>query len=706
MKPRNALRWVVPLLLGAIEAPAMVRVGTAMVDITPTSLPVVVNGGFLSRTADRIRSPLRARALAIADGTTTAVLVVVDSCLLDRVWLDDVKRRAASRTGIPATNLLIAVTHTHSAPAATGALGTDPDPLYPPLLRDRLVEVIAAAPATVEPVLVGFTRTNAAEFTALRRWFFRPDQMRVDPFGNLTVRATMHAPREGLEYVTGETGPEDPALELISFRALDGRPVAVLANFSMHYFGESDGLSADYFGLFCEGLAEQLAPEPAAGRAPFLALLSHGCSGDIWRRDYARPESWDPTLRIEDYARRLRDLAVAALRECPHREADRVRMLEHRFVLRRRTPDRERLEWARRIVEAMGGRGPTNQVQVYAREQLWLHEQPTAEIVVQALRIGEIAIAAHPCEAYALTGLKLKARSPLPATMVIELANGAEGYIPPPEQHRFGGYTTWPARSAALEVGAEPRIVEELLRLLEQAAGRPRRPWMPPPGPAARTVLQLRPLAYWRLNEFTGPHAADELRSRDAVYDDRIAFHLDGPRQPQFNEGDAPNRAPHFAGGRLRVRLPGVRTAWSASLWCWNGMPPTARGVAGWMLSRGDDHELPPNGIHLGVGGTNGFAGRLIAMRGRGAPAGGPTPVERWTWHHVAMVANGQSFSVYLDGRLEIELPTAETPPAGDQWFFGGRSDGEDNWEGRLDEIAVFDRPLSPDEVLALAARR
>jgi hypothetical protein len=58
----------------------------------------------------------------------------------------------------------------------------------------------------------------------------------------------------------------------------------------------------------------------------------------------------------------------------------------------------------------------------------------------------------------------------------MELANGAEGYIPPPEQHRLGGYTTWPARTAGLEVEAEPKIVEALLKLLEDVSGKQRRP--------------------------------------------------------------------------------------------------------------------------------------------------------------------------------------------------------------------------------------
>jgi hypothetical protein len=58
----------------------------------------------------------------------------------------------------------------------------------------------------------------------------------------------------------------------------------------------------------------------------------------------------------------------------------------------------------------------------------------------------------------------------------MELTNGAAGYIPPPEQHALGGYTTWPARTAGLEVNAEPRIVETVLQLLEEVSGLPPRP--------------------------------------------------------------------------------------------------------------------------------------------------------------------------------------------------------------------------------------
>ena len=84
--------------------------------------------------------------------------------------------------------------------------------------------------------------------------------------------------------------------------------------------------------------------------------------------------------------------------------------------------------------------------------------------------------------------MKLKAMSPLRKTMVIELANGGDGYIPPPEQHVIGGYNTWAARSAGLEVQAEPKIVEACLQLLETVAGNDRRVHQPAQGPATQAL--------------------------------------------------------------------------------------------------------------------------------------------------------------------------------------------------------------------------
>ena len=70
-----------------------------------------------------------------------------------------------------------------------------------------------------------------------------------DPFSEIPRAAPICIPGRDWSKVAGESGPEDPQLSLISIQAADGRPIAVLANFSMHYFGDK-ALGADYFGRF------------------------------------------------------------------------------------------------------------------------------------------------------------------------------------------------------------------------------------------------------------------------------------------------------------------------------------------------------------------------------------------------------------------------------------------------------------------------
>ena len=683
------------------------KAGAAAVDITPATLPVLVNGGMVSRSMDKIKTRIHARAIALADGKEQLVIVVVDSCMMTRPLLDEAKALAEKRTGIPKNRMLISATHTHTAPASMGCLGTDPDPAYVPFLRDKLVESIAAAQAALEPARIGFAKGDAGDFTALRQWIRRPDRIAEDPFGNMTVRANMHAGRNW-DDATGEAGPKDPDLSLISIQARDGRPLAVLGNFSMHYFGDKD-ISADYYGLFSEGLKLRLAPEPAPGKPAFVGIMSHGCSGDIYRTDYKIPEKERPNPTIDEYTKGLLDIAMAAYKSVRYRDDADLAMAERRMTLNYRVPDKQRLEWAQRIVAAMGDRLAKTPTEVYAREQILLHERQKTEIVVQALRIGDIGIATTPCETYAVTGLKIKAASPLPHTMVIELANGGDGYIPPPEQHPFGGYNTWAARSAGLEVMAEPKIAEAAIGMLEKISGQPRREWKLSDGTAAHAILDAKPAAYWRMNEFTGPHAADATsHGHDAIYESGITYYLDGPRPAEFCSNGDVNRAPHFVGGRLRAQMDGLADHYSISIWLWNGMPNDGRDVSGWLFSRSRDHGLGAHGDHLGIGGKSGNTGRLIFFHGddSNTVAAGKTEIPRWQWQHVVLVRDGERVRVYLNGQLDLETKTATGALASLRpCFFGGRSDNDSNWEGRLDEIAVFDRALSAAEVEKLLAK-
>ena len=696
------------------EANADLQAGAAIVDVTPSKFPVLVNGGMTSRSTSEVTTTINARAVVVDDGKERIGIVVVDSCMIPRPLLDEAKLLASQRTGLKPDRILVSSTHTHTAPSAMGALGTDADSDYLPVLRAGIVEVLAKAEANLEPAEVGWGVEDAAEFTALRRWIRRPDRVDQDPFGDRTVRANMHAGRNW-DDVVGESGPEDPDLSMISFRTKDGRPIAVLANFSMHYFSGQKPLAADYFGLFCDGLQKKFNASND-DQPPFVGIMSHGCSGDIWRRDYKMPEGQQEAYsNIEAYTEGLLQIAFKAYSNIEYAADADLAMAEVRPTLNYRIPDNARLEWAKQIVATMGDRLPLTQPEIYAREQIYLHELQSTEIVVQALRIGDIGIATTPNETYALTGLKVKLQSPLAKMMVIELANGGDGYIPPPEQHLLGGYNTWAARSAGLEVTAEPKIVEHALQLLEDVAAQPRREFKQSKGLAAEAILKAGPIAWYRLDEFAGPIADDSSgHNLHAAYEPAVAYFLDGPDSATFCSNMEVNRSVHFAGGRLLSKFPILSDRYSISLWFWNGMPNDARPTTGWMFSKGRNNGLGFGSEHLGLGGTASNSGRLVynAMDGPitkpSTPnsIAGSTQIARWTWNHVVLVRDLNSVRVHLNGNAVPEITTSATPhvKADWHWFFGGRSDNDSNWEGRLDEIAVFDRILSASEIASLSS--
>lgn len=687
----------------------VLRAGAVAVDISPLQLPAIRNGGFIEASSNRVDDPLFARCLAIADATEVLAIAVVDSCMFSRKVCDEIKAKVKEKINLPANRILISATHTHSAPSAMGfCLSSRKDIGYTRSMIPRVAAGIVAAHARLRPARVGWAVIDAHEFTNCRRWIRRSDSFGNDPFGQRTIGAMMHPGYLNPAY-TGPSGPIDPQLSLLSFVSQKNEPICVLANYSMHYYGAGAGFSADYYGEFSRYLEKELG-------GGMVGIMSQGTSGDLHWMDYGKPHRGGRNR--QQYASALGKLALDAWRGIEHRSDATLAMSELLLPLGRRLPSAERLEWARSLNERRGQRRPRNRPEVYAEQARWIHENPRSELVLQAIRIGELGICAIPNEVYGITGLKLKAQSPLAATFNMELSNGAEGYIPPPEQHKLGGYTTWPARTAGLEVQAEPKIVEGLLTLLERVSGRKRRVLSPPHGPYARAVLADRPAAYWRFEEFNGPAAVDSAAKTTARFEDGTAFYLPGVRRrgggvstppEESSPFSAPgeNHAVHFAGGRLQADLPGLGKTYSVSMWFWNGIASGVKPVTGYFFSRGKDGDRRALGEHLGISGTHGDLppGRLFFYTGNevGRVVPGRTVLEFRDWHHVALVRGPAELKVYLDGRLEIEAELEWTidQPGKLPVFIGGRSDKLFGFEGKLDEAAVFDRALSAAEVAA-----
>ena len=95
----SLLSLVLLTLSWSANARAEFQVGAAVIDVTPEELPVLVNGGMTSRSADKVKTRLNARAMVFDDGSERLAIVVVDSCMMPRPLLDEAKSLAAKRTG-------------------------------------------------------------------------------------------------------------------------------------------------------------------------------------------------------------------------------------------------------------------------------------------------------------------------------------------------------------------------------------------------------------------------------------------------------------------------------------------------------------------------------------------------------------------------------------------------------------------------------
>jgi hypothetical protein len=674
------------------------RVGAFAMDVTPTHFPVIVNGMFEERMADRDVDPLFARAFVLEDGTTRIAIAVVDSCMLPRELLDAAKAEASKHTGIPVDRMLVSATHTHSAPSSMGLLGSRLDPDYPAFLIPRIARAIQMANDRLQPAQIGFARFHAPNYTYCRRYIRRPDRVFKDPFSDLNVRANMHPGFLSPDAI-GPSGPVDDEVSLLAMQTRDGKPLGVLANFSMHYV-DSPLLSSDYFGRFAEHLAKRL--DGSDGSTSCIVSMSQGTSGDLTAVNY---DARAIHLQYDQYADELAAMADEAYRHVKFQSDVPLSMRETKLMLGRRVPSDERLAWAKKIAMKIGDRRPKGWPEVYALEQIELAAEPQRELKLQALEIGDVAIAAIPNEVFALTGLKLKLQSPRPKTFTIELANGADGYIPPPEQHKLGGYTTWAARSAGLEVQAEPKIVAAMLKLLEDATGKPRRTLPDVGGAYAAAVLQSKPLGFWRLAEMAGDMASDTSGNHlDAHYEDGIAHYLPGPNGSGMAAEGRSSRSAHMAGGRVRADVPGVANAYSIEFWFWNGMPANIREVTGYLFGRPGNNAVKTGEDQFGIGGSKTGAGHLFFSGGvlRNAILEGSTPIEPKTWNHVVIERDGNTVRAYLNGRTKPELygsSPADPQATGAKWFFGGRSDGATGLEGKLSDVAIYNRVLTADEV-------
>ncbi len=445
------------------------RCGAATSNITPP-LGVSLNGGMQDRVAAYIHDELHARCLVLENGEAKLAIVVCDSCMIPQAILNQAKHLAHSHTGIPLDQMLVSATHTHSAPTAGSVFQSEPDPRYGEFLAVRIADGIRRAAHNLVPAKIGWGVGRDETQVFNRRWKMKSGLKLLDPFGR-PDQVKMNPPPGSADLVE-PAGPIDPEVGVLAVQTGDGRPLALLANYSLHYVGGTAGadVSADYFGAFADRVQQLL--RAGSQDPPFVGILSNGTSGNINNVNFReKGEAQPPYEQIRKVADRLAAEAARVAAAIEYRSWVPLAMREAKLRLGRRPTPKDEVARAKFILSQAKDPVLNRVEEIYARETVLLNEYPPlVETTVQAVRIGDLGIVASPCETFVETGLAIKATSPLKPTFTIELANDYCGYLPTAEHHKLGGYETWRARSSFLEIEAEAKIRAKILEQLHLVA--------------------------------------------------------------------------------------------------------------------------------------------------------------------------------------------------------------------------------------------
>ncbi|HOD51827.1 MAG TPA: neutral/alkaline non-lysosomal ceramidase N-terminal domain-containing protein [Candidatus Hydrogenedentes bacterium] len=451
------------------EAPVL-RAGAAKANITPP-LGCDIVGNFEVPKATHIHDDLHVRCLVLDNGERRLAIVICDNLGIDQNVFDEAKKRLQEITGIPPEHLFMASTHTHSGPPARvskcpGVYGELTQ--YQRFLADRIVDGVQCAINNLEPAQVGWGKGEEPDQVFNRRWYMSDPALMVSPYG-AQDQVRMNPPG-GHASLVKPAGPTDPGIVFLAVRSVEGRPIALLANYSLHYVGGVPGghISADYYGVFTDRIQDLLGADRL--EPPFVGILSNGTSGDVNNINHSQPR---PKREPYDQMYRVANIVAAevfrAYQTIEFKDQVKLGGRLTKLTLGLRKPDEAQVQWANDILGK-----PEAEVGIvkrsYAQRTLNLRECPdTVDIWVQALRIGDLGIAGIPFETFAETGLRIKAESPLPVTFTISQANGGFGYLPTPAQHALGGYETWLGTSK-VAVDSEPTIVSTLFQQLAELA--------------------------------------------------------------------------------------------------------------------------------------------------------------------------------------------------------------------------------------------
>ena len=408
--------------------PVLVRAGCGQQVISPP-LGSLLAGYFHDRVAERIRDDLFARAVVVESGGVRLAFVSCDLIAMGREMADAAKKIIAANVGIPAENVLIGATHTH-----TGAE-----------MRDNHAVAKSEEWAGELPGKIAAAVEMAAGsmFTAT----LRPGRMDVEGYAfNRLFRmkdgSELFGRRPG--EMVGVAGPIDPELQTLSIVDEEERLRGLIVNYALHVDviggGSADFVSADWPGEMARNVAAVYGED-------VVTVFLQGTAGDINHNPHEATAL--PTRGPEKAIQLGRALAGAAMLATERAEPLEDGVLEAR-VETLPIPYYTRDAALMAEVEELKKKEELTPFEQYTvrKGENWPYDGKIAAVPVQVMRIGDVGVVALPAEIFARIGLEIKQFSPAPFTLVVELANADVSiYVPTTDQAERGAYGARPILS-------------------------------------------------------------------------------------------------------------------------------------------------------------------------------------------------------------------------------------------------------------------
>lgn len=422
------------------------RAGAAQKDITP-QVGVPIAGSLEGVISNQILDPLNVRVLVMDDSATRIAFVLLDLIAISNEDAARARDLIGAAIGAPAENVCISCTHTHFGPCLLELFNSPRNDEYIEWLMPRIEEAARQAGENLQPARAAWDIGHEPDAAFNRRFHMKDGSVMMNP--GVNNPDVLHT-----------AGPTDPQVPVLMLETRDGKPLAALANFSMHYIGDQDvhAISADYFGQFSREMQHRHGSE-------FIALLTHGFSGDINSIDVRGEEELPPTEKSRRLAVRLCDEIKLLWEKAEFRDDVVIGSAQTSMNVGVRKLSGALLEFER---ERAADENEEEIRRAYARERLRLLEWPDEfPVIVQALRVGDFAAVMMPGEMFCRFGIDVKYASPFPVTATLDLANGFSGYMATQTDYVLGGYETELARSAFAAPGAGEAmtaVAAELLR--------------------------------------------------------------------------------------------------------------------------------------------------------------------------------------------------------------------------------------------------